>query len=101
MVFIIRLYVGSTGDVVEEHLTRIGLALPGAGSAGGDVVQARLRRFQEEHKETVADALESLKEVALSGGNIFSELLHTVRHASLGQISSALYEVGGSYRRNS
>jgi methylmalonyl-CoA mutase len=38
--------------------------------------------------------------VAVSGGNIFAELMETTRVASLGQISRALYEVGGKYRRN-
>lgn len=36
----------------------------------------------------------------LSTGNIFAELMQTVQHASLGQITHALYEVGGEYRRN-
>ena len=35
-----------------------------------------------------------------SSGNIFEELLKTVRSCSLGQISNALYEVGGQYRRS-
>jgi methylmalonyl-CoA mutase len=35
-----------------------------------------------------------------SRGNIFEELLKTVRTCSLGQISNALYEVGGQYRRS-
>ncbi|PKC50794.1 vitamin B12-dependent enzyme [Rhizophagus irregularis] len=39
-------------------------------------------------------------QVALSGGNIFAQLMETVRVASLGQITKALYEVGGKYRRN-
>jgi len=38
--------------------------------------------------------------VALEGGNIFAELMNTVKAASLGQITHALYEVGGRYRRN-
>jgi len=38
--------------------------------------------------------------VAKEGGNIFRELRKTVRVASLGQITRALYEVGGKYRRN-
>ena len=38
--------------------------------------------------------------MALEGGNIFAELMTTVRHASLGEITDALFEVGGSYRRN-
>ena len=41
-----------------------------------------------------------LQETAVNGGNIFAELMETVKVASLGQISQALYEVGGKYRRN-
>ncbi|WP_330949163.1 fused isobutyryl-CoA mutase/GTPase IcmF [Virgibacillus sp. MG-45] len=59
-----------------------------------------LHRFQESHKEEVIDALDRLKRTAASGGNIFSELMETVKVASLGQITNALYEVGGQYRRN-
>jgi methylmalonyl-CoA mutase len=53
-----------------------------------------------QHRETAPLALKRLQQVAERGENIFSELLHTVRVASLGQISAALYEVGGQYRRN-
>ena len=59
-----------------------------------------LRQFQEKHKDRVDEALRRLKEVAVSGGNIFAELMETVKVASLGQITKALYEVGGQYRRN-
>lgn len=59
-----------------------------------------LRAFQERNKDKVDAALKRLKEVALSGGNIFEELMETVKVASLGQITDALYEVGGQYRRN-
>lgn len=59
-----------------------------------------LRIFQEQNKEAVDTALEQLKETAVSGGNIFNELMETVKFASLGQITRALYEVGGQYRRN-
>ncbi len=59
-----------------------------------------LRKFQEKHKDKAEAALKRLKEVAVSGGNIFEELLETVKVASLGQITQALYEVGGQYRRN-
>ncbi|MFD2629325.1 fused isobutyryl-CoA mutase/GTPase IcmF [Oceanobacillus kapialis] len=61
---------------------------------------AELRRFQQEHKDHTEKALEQLKKVAASGGNIFAELMETVKVASLGQITNALYEVGGQYRRN-
>ncbi|WP_071396759.1 methylmalonyl-CoA mutase family protein [Bacillus tuaregi] len=59
-----------------------------------------LRLFQERHQDVVAEALERLKETAIGGGNIFCELMETVKVASLGQITRALYEVGGQYRRN-
>ncbi|MFJ5769520.1 fused isobutyryl-CoA mutase/GTPase IcmF [Psychrobacillus sp. NPDC093180] len=59
-----------------------------------------LREFQTKHAEEASVALAKLKQVAVSGGNIFEELMHTVQKASLGQITNALYEVGGQYRRN-
>lgn len=60
----------------------------------------RLSQFKEKHQQHAPLALQKLKQVALQGGNIFEELLNTVRFASLGQISATLYEVGGQYRRN-
>ena len=60
----------------------------------------RLREFQARHAAETPAALERLKQVARAGGNLFAELLRTVRVASLGQVSHALYEVGGRYRRN-
>jgi methylmalonyl-CoA mutase len=59
-----------------------------------------LRAFHAEHAEAAPEALKRLQQVAESGGNIFAELMKAVKVASLGQISAALYEVGGQYRRN-
>ncbi len=61
---------------------------------------ARLAAFQQRHADESPAALARLKEVALRGENIFAELLETVQCCSLGQITNALYEVGGQYRRN-
>jgi len=61
---------------------------------------ANLRAFQARHREQAPAALKRLQETAVSGGNIFAELMETVKVASLGQISHALFEVGGKYRRN-
>ncbi|WP_316570606.1 fused isobutyryl-CoA mutase/GTPase IcmF [Neobacillus sp. YIM B06451] len=61
---------------------------------------ANLRKFQEQHADKTAEALQRLKATAVSGGNIFAELMETVKVASLGQITNALYQVGGQYRRN-
>ncbi len=59
-----------------------------------------LAGFHRSNESEVDVALERLREVALSGGNIFRELIDTVRVASLGQITRSLYDVGGRYRRN-
>ena len=61
---------------------------------------ARLRDFHRRHALDRDAALDSLRRVSLEGGNVFAELMETVRHASLGEITGALFEVGGSYRRN-
>ena len=60
----------------------------------------RLAAFQEKHKDEAPAALDNLKKAALKGDNLFAELMNTVRSCSLGQITNALYEVGGQYRRN-
>lgn len=60
----------------------------------------RLNKFKERNIGKSDEALKRLKEVALSDGNVFEELLYTVNFASLGQITNLLYEVGGKYRRN-
>jgi methylmalonyl-CoA mutase len=48
----------------------------------------------------VEKALADLRQTALSGGNIFEEVIETVKVASLGEITQTLFEVGGVYRRN-
>ena len=60
----------------------------------------RLREFQSRHAPDREMALDSLRRTALSGGNVFAELMATVRHASLGEITATLFDVGGAYRRN-
>ena len=59
-----------------------------------------LQAFWKRNESTSDTALKQLKEVAVSNGNLFAELMETVKHCSLGQITHALYEVGGQYRRN-
>lgn len=59
-----------------------------------------LRNFQQAHKDEAERALQKLKEIAVTDGNVFEALMDTVKVASLGQITNALYEVGGQYRRN-
>jgi methylmalonyl-CoA mutase len=59
-----------------------------------------VRGFQATHAEESGAALDRLQAVARERGNLFAALMETVKSNSLGQISAALYGVGGEYRRN-
>jgi methylmalonyl-CoA mutase len=61
---------------------------------------ANLKAFHQKHAQTAPIALEKLKKAALNHENIFDVLLETTRVASLGQITEALSQVGGEYRRS-
>ncbi len=58
------------------------------------------RAFQERNKDAAELALVQLQQAALSGGNVFESLMEAAKVCSLGQLSNALYAVGGQYRRN-
>jgi len=59
-----------------------------------------LRSFQLTHVDDCGAALRRLQDKARERSNVFAELMETVKSNSLGQISGALYDVGGEYRRN-
>ncbi len=59
-----------------------------------------LEAFKKRNADTCDGYLDRLQTVARENGNLFEELMETVKHCSLGQISHALYRVGGQYRRN-
>lgn len=59
-----------------------------------------VRGFQKSHSAESAAALSRLREQALKGGNIFEALMDASRVCSLKQMTNALYEAGGTYRRN-
>jgi len=61
---------------------------------------ASVRAFQALGSDRAPAALTRLRDVARERGNVFEALIEAVKFASLGQISGALYEVGGEYRRN-
>ncbi len=61
---------------------------------------SRLRAFQARNAATAPAMLEKLKQTVIEDGNVFAVLVDAVKCCSLGQISSALYEVGGQYRRS-
>ncbi|UAY52390.1 methylmalonyl-CoA mutase family protein [Ferruginibacter albus] len=59
-----------------------------------------LNFFHNLHNNKSAEMLKRLQQTAINNENIFAELMETVKYCSLGQITHALYEVGGQYRRN-
>jgi methylmalonyl-CoA mutase len=68
-----------------------------------DEKQGQLRRLQEFHQRHAAEApamLQRLQQAVIDNRNVFEVLMDAVRVCSLGQITSALFEVGGQYRRN-
>ncbi|MEK7357085.1 MAG: hypothetical protein AAB250_11595, partial [Bdellovibrionota bacterium] len=60
----------------------------------------RLRKYKESHKGGAEAELAKLRKAALAGQNVFEALMSAARVCSLYQMSLALYEVGGQYRRN-
>jgi len=68
-----------------------------------DEKQIQIRNLQALHKAmhlSSSEAINKVKEVSTSGGNIFEELIEAGKVASLGQITDAMFQVGGAYRRN-
>ena len=65
--------------------------------------QSQLRRlgdFQHRHAAEAPAMLERLREAVIRNANVFEVLMDAVRVCSLGQVTHALFEVGGQYRRN-
>ncbi|MEY2659803.1 MAG: Methylmalonyl-CoA mutase, partial [Pseudomonadota bacterium] len=60
----------------------------------------RLRDFHARHAKQAPVQLARLKQAVIENGNVFEVLMDAVRCCSLGQITHALFEVGGQYRRN-
>jgi methylmalonyl-CoA mutase len=68
-----------------------------------DEKQSQLRRLHDFHQRNAAQApamLQRLRQAVIDNGNVFEVLMDAVRVCSLGQITGALFEVGGQYRRN-
>jgi methylmalonyl-CoA mutase len=65
--------------------------------------QSQLKRLRDFHARNASQApvqLARLKQAVIENGNVFEVLMDAVRCCSLGQITNALFEVGGQYRRN-
>jgi methylmalonyl-CoA mutase len=61
---------------------------------------AHVKMYGEARNALVPGSLRTLQDTARERGNVFERLMEAVKYNSLGQISHALYEVGGEYRRN-
>ena len=86
---------GAGGEAGEAPV-----ALQRSSDAEKDGQIRRLGEFQARHADEAPAMLTRLKATAISGGNLFAALVEAVRVCSLGQITDALFEVGGKYRRN-
>jgi len=86
-------------DVDPEEMSSC-VELARASEGEKEAQLSRLEEFKERNADKATEALKRLQMVALSGENIFAELMNTVRSCSLGQITQSLYDVGGKYRRN-
>lgn len=64
-----------------------------------DVQIRNLKAFKVRNRKRCEEALQHLQQVAVNNGNIFEELMETVKSCTLGEITHALYAVGGQYRR--
>ena len=59
-----------------------------------------LAELHKSHADKQAEIIKKLQHAAIQNKNIFAELMEAVKYMSLGQITRALFEVGGQYRRN-
>jgi methylmalonyl-CoA mutase len=82
----------------EDEITHLELMRSSEQEKGAQI--DAVRKFHAVHEGESGTALARLQTVARERGNVFAELVEAVKSASLGQVSSALYAVGGEYRRN-
>jgi methylmalonyl-CoA mutase len=91
----VNVFRNPAGDSVPDHLE---LARSTDEEKRGQL--ERLAAFKEAHASERPAMLDRLQETAVNGGNVFAVLMDAVRVCSLGDITQALFEVGGRYRRN-
>ncbi|MEK7794491.1 MAG: methylmalonyl-CoA mutase family protein, partial [Candidatus Hydrogenedentota bacterium] len=93
----VNTFVDQDADV-EAEMDRVEVRRGSEAEKQGQL--RRLGEFKKSNSAACETALSNLQRTALSGGNIFESLMDAVRVASLGQITQALFAVGGQYRRN-
>jgi methylmalonyl-CoA mutase len=83
------------GDPVPDHIE-----LARSTDAEKQSQLTRLAAFQQQNAGESGPMLKRLQQAVIDNGNVFEVLMDAVRVCSLGQITNALFEVGGQYRRN-
>jgi len=83
------------GETVPDHIE-----LARSTDAEKQSQLTRLHEFHEQHAAEAPTMLQRLQQAVIENGNVFRVLMDAVRVCSLGQITNALFEVGGQYRRS-
>ena len=105
-----RKHTGETPIIGVNTFTDEDSATPSADDFDLDVTRSdekekmkvitRNAKFREAHSEEAAEGLSKLKNTAREGGNLFEVMMEIVEHCSVGQVTQALFESGGKFRRN-
>lgn len=93
----VNAFLADKQEQVEEEQT---IALVRSSEAVRDQQISNLQAFHASHAVEAQEALAALQQACLQDGNVFAALMQAVRSCSLGQITDALFHVGGQYRRN-
>ena len=91
----VNTYRNPHGDPVPEHIE-----LARSTAEEKDSQLTRLREFQQRHAAEAPAMLQRLQQAVIDNQNVFEVLMDAVRVCTLGQITNALFEVGGQYRRS-
>ena len=82
-----------SGDDFDVDVTR-------SDEAERKMVIERNKAFKEAHAAEAEEGLARLKQVAREGGNLFEAMMDIVEHCTVGQVTQALFDTGGKFRRN-
>ncbi|MEC7708110.1 MAG: methylmalonyl-CoA mutase family protein [Candidatus Thermoplasmatota archaeon] len=105
-----RKHTGETPVVGVNTFTDSGSATPPAQDFNIEVTRSdedekmmvieRNKKFREENSPEAQQGIEKLKKAAREGGNLFETMMEIVDHCTVGQVTQALFESGGKFRRN-
>ena len=94
--------IGVNTFLPKDHGGEIATEIELIRSTEGEKAQQieNVQAFGKARNGLAPDSLKTLQSTARERGNVFEQLMEAVKYNSLGQISHALYDVGGEYRRN-